>query len=160
MLSRDCMWLWPYGSLHKYVQAFSRYIDQLYINHYDLLRKNESSIWLHQGESGLKKVWQQKSSDKVMLIAFFDSEGMIYPHYCPPGTLVNKDYYLQFFDYLHIHIRRKCLELVGCWILYQNNAHPHASCLMLEYLEKHNIWTMNYPLYGLRMEKIDNCSYR
>ncbi len=31
--------------------------EESWIHHYDPLLKTESSIWLHQGESRLKKVW-------------------------------------------------------------------------------------------------------
>ncbi len=70
---------------------------------------------------------------------------MIYKHYCPFGTRVNKDYYILIFDQLRIHIRRKFLELIGCRILHQDIARWHVARLGLEYLEKHNIWTMTHP---------------
>ncbi len=33
------------------------------------------------------------SLHNVMLIAFFDSCGLVYQHFVPPKTTVNKDYY-------------------------------------------------------------------
>ncbi len=63
--------------------------NESWINHYDPLLKNESSIWLHQNESQLKKVQQRRSAGKVMLIAFFDCKSMIYQHHYLLVTWVN-----------------------------------------------------------------------
>ncbi len=61
-------------------------VDQSWIHQYD--PKCESEAWLCSGESRMKKNCQQKSADKVMLVAFFDCQGMIYQHVCSPITLV------------------------------------------------------------------------
>ncbi len=75
------------------LQLLTRVIttNESWIHHYDPLQKNESSAWLHQGDSWPKKVWQWKSAGKVFLIAFFICKGMIYLHHYPPSTRVNKN---------------------------------------------------------------------
>ncbi len=132
---------------------------ELLIHHYDPLLKNESSVRLHPGESRLKKVWQQKSGGKVILIAFFDCNGMIYQQDCLSRIRMNRDYYIMVLNQLHIYIRRKHPELVGCWILHEDNAHQHMTRLIFEYRERHNIQTMTYSQYSPNLSSLTSgCS--
>ncbi len=80
-----------------------------------------------------QKKCEQKRAGKVRLIALFDRKATINQHYFLVGTWVNNDYYILVLDQLCIHIRRKCLELVGCWILIQDYACPYVTRLVLKY---------------------------
>ncbi len=53
-------------------------------------------------QSSLKKqkVQQQFAVGKVMLIAFFDSRGLVYQHYVTPKTTVYKEYYWDMLEKL------------------------------------------------------------
>ncbi len=75
----------------------------------------------------------------------------ITPHPAP-GWI---DCYVLILDPLHIYIRRKCLELIGCWIPHQDNTCPPLACLGLKYLEKHNIRTINHPPYSPDLSSCD-----
>ncbi len=104
-------------------------------------------FWKTNHSSGCSKVScdrRKYSSGKVLVRSclWLSLKGMIYQHCYPPGTRVTEDYYILILDQLCIHIRKKCPELVGSWILRQNNTHPHVACLVLEYLAKHNIRSM------------------
>ncbi len=57
--------------------------DEAWVHYFNPLIKWESEIWRRKGEPGVKKMRQQKSAGKVMLIAFFDYKGLIYQHFCP-----------------------------------------------------------------------------
>ena len=67
---------------------------------YDPETKQQSSQW--KGPSSLrpKKGHQVWSKTKVMLLAFFDSEGIIHHEYAPNGQTINKEFYLEVLRHL------------------------------------------------------------
>ena len=46
------------------------------------------------GSVDLKKGRQVRSKTNVMLLAFFDSEGIVHHEYAPDGQTINKEFYL------------------------------------------------------------------
>ncbi len=67
--------------------------DELWVYHYYLKMKQQSTCWVKKGSAPPKKVRAQKSQLKIMVITFWDRRGMIYTHYCPAGQTVNTAYY-------------------------------------------------------------------
>ena len=63
--------------------------DESWINCYDPETKRQSSQWKHAGSP--RQARQSKSTNKLLMIAFFDSTGMIYMHWVPTGQTVNKE---------------------------------------------------------------------
>jgi len=47
------------------------------------------------GSIDLKKGRQVRSKTKVMLLVFFDSEGIIHHEYAPDRQIINKEFYLE-----------------------------------------------------------------
>ena len=70
-----------------------------------------------------------RSKTKVMLLAVFDSEGIVHHKYAPDGQTINKEFYLEFLWRLHESVRRKRPEKWqdGDWILHHNNVPAHTS---------------------------------
>ncbi len=52
----------------------------------------ESAHQKSQSSPQKQKVGQQSAVEKVMLIVFFDSNGLVYQHYMTPKTTINKEY--------------------------------------------------------------------
>jgi hypothetical protein len=48
----------------------------------------------------------QKSQNKVMLVTFFDSQGIIHKECIPPGQMANKEYYVEILSRSVQRIRR------------------------------------------------------
>ena len=69
--------------------------DESWIYCYDPETKRQSSQWKHAGCPRPKKARQSKSNNKLLMIPFFDSTGMIYMHWVPTGQTVNKEYYVE-----------------------------------------------------------------
>ena len=76
--------------------------DESWIYCYDPETKRQSSQWPHAGSPRPKKARQSKSTQKLMMISFFDSMGIIYTHWVPTGITVNKEYHNSILvtDYL------------------------------------------------------------
>ena len=69
--------------------------DESWIYCYDPETKRQSSQWKHADSPRPKKARQNKSTNKLLMIPFFDSTGMIYMHWVPTGQTVNKEYYVE-----------------------------------------------------------------
>ena len=67
--------------------------DESWIHHYDPLSKQQSSVWKRSKSPTPKKIRSPLSAGKVILLLFFDAQGMVLQHWVPRGQTVNGDYY-------------------------------------------------------------------
>ena len=124
--------------------------DESWIYCYDPETKRQSSQWKHAGSPRPKKARQSKSTQKLMMIPFFDSMGIIYIHWVPTRITVNKEYYIEVLREFKKRFRRKRPELFesGQWHFHQNNAPVHNSILVKDYLTQMGIKTVPHPPYS------------
>jgi hypothetical protein len=84
--------------------------DESWVFAYDPETKTQSSEW-HTGLSPRRKKSRLvKSKEKVMLIAFFDIDGVVLHEFVPPGQTVNGHFYVLVLQRLRDAIRRKRRE--------------------------------------------------
>ena len=69
--------------------------DESWVYGYDPETKQQSSQWKGPTSPRLKKRRQVRSKTKVMLLAFFDSEGIVHHEYAPGGQIINKEFYVE-----------------------------------------------------------------
>ena len=112
---------------------------------------NRSSVfqWHKRFKEG-RESRQSKSTQKLMMIPFFDSMGIIYIHWVPTGITVNKEYYIEVLREFRKTFRRKRPELFesGQWHFHQDNAPVHKSILVTDYLTQMGIKTVSHPPYS------------
>ena len=65
--------------------------DESWIDCYDPETKRQSSQWKHAGFPRPQKARQSNSTNKLLMITFFHSTGIIYIHWVPTGQTVNKE---------------------------------------------------------------------
>ena len=88
--------------------------DESWIHCYDPETKRQSSQWKHAGSLKPKKARQSKSTQKLLMIPFFDSTGMIFrKRFCR---------------------KRPALFKSAQWHFQQDNAPVHNSILATDYL--------------------------
>ena len=121
--------------------------DESWIYCYDPETKRQSSQWKQAGSTRPKKARQSKSTDKLLMIPFFDSTGMIYMHWVPTGLTVNKEYNVEVLREFKKRFRRKrpALFKSGLWHFHQDNAPVYNSILVTDYLTKMDIKTVCHP---------------
>jgi len=97
----------------------------------DAIGRTQVFDWFCQFKEG-------RSKTKVMLLAFFDSEGIVHHEYPPDGQTNNKEFYLEVLRRLCESVHQKQLEKWqdGDWILHHNNAPAHTSHLVQQFLAK------------------------
>ena len=91
--------------------------------------------------SKTQKAHMQKSKLKMMLICFFDQEGIVHWEFVPPGMTVNADFYCDVLRRLRENVRRKRPQK---WqnqnlIIHHDNAPTHRSFKVSQFLAKNNM---------------------
>jgi len=87
---------------------FSRVItgDKSWILEYDHETKRQSQEWHTADSPHHKKVRMSKFKIKMMLICFFDSQGIIHKEFVPPGQTVNQTFYREVLERLRKRVAR------------------------------------------------------
>jgi len=94
---------------------------------------------------------------KVMLIAFFDMEGIVYYEYVPQSRTVNQQFYLQVLKRLRLAVSRKKPQkrAARAWALHHDNAPAHTAHSIQVFLTSHGIPVVQQPPYSPDMAPCD-----
>jgi len=87
---------------------FLKYIvtgDESWVYGYDPETKQLSPQWKSPTSPRPKKGRQVRSKTKVMLLAFFDSEGIVHHEYAPDEQTINKEFYVEVLRRLRESVR-------------------------------------------------------
>ena len=124
--------------------------DESWIYCYDPETKKQNFQWKHAGSPRLKNVRQSKSTNKLLMIPFYHSTGMIYMHWVPTGQTVNKEYYVEVLREFRKRFlgKRPALFKSGQWHFHQGNAPVHNCILVTDSLTKMGIKTVCHSLYS------------
>ena len=124
--------------------------DESWIFEYDPETKRQSCQWKSPGSPRPKKARMQKSQVKVMLITFFDHQGMVHHEYVPHNQTVNQHFYKEVLTRLMAKIRRKRRELwaSNTWILHHDNAPAHAALSVRQFLATKQVTILDHPPYS------------
>ena len=121
--------------------------EESWIYCYDPETKRQSSQWKYTGSPRPKKARQSKSTDKLLMIPFFD---MIYLRWVPTGQTVNKEYYAGVLREFRkrFHRKRPVLFKSAQWHFQQDNTPVHNSILVTDYLTKMGIKIVRHSPYS------------
>ena len=124
---------------------------------YDPETKQQSSQWKSSGSPRPKKARQARSKIKVMLIVFFDADGIVHQEYAPQDQTVTKEFYLDVTRRLRKAVRRNrpVLRASSRWMLHHDEAPAHTSNLVQQFLTKHGTIQVAHPPYSLDMSPSD-----
>ena len=103
--------------------------DETWVCGYDPEKKRQSSQWKSADSLRPMRACQVQSKVKVMLIVFFDKEGIIHYKYVPQGQTVNQQFYLQVLKCLRLAVSHKRPQewQAGAWALHHDNAPAHTA---------------------------------
>lgn len=124
--------------------------DESWCYQYDPETKRQSSEWRSPSSPRQKKFRFEKSKIKVMLIAFFDCDGLIHHEFLPPNMTINGQFYTEVLDRLRKRIRRvrPHFQQNGSWLLLHDNARPHIALPVRRFLAQHGVVEMQHPPYS------------
>jgi len=96
-----------------------------------------------------KEARMSRSKFKVMLIVFFDIQGIVITEWVPSSQTVNQQYYIEVLTKLRERVTRKRPELlINGWILHQNNAPAHNASYVKQFLANKNNNVLEHPPYS------------
>ncbi len=81
--------------------------DESWISAYDPASKRSTSVWLSPGEERPQKVQQERATIKVMLVLFFDANGIILKRFVPYEHGIDADLYATIMHQLWNAVRHR-----------------------------------------------------
>jgi len=101
--------------------------DESWVFAYEPETKMQSAEWYTASSARPKKSRLVKSKEKVMLIAFFDIDGVMHHEFVPLGQTVNGHFNVQVLQRLRDAVRRKRRDKwQGECFLHHDNAPSHT----------------------------------
>jgi hypothetical protein len=124
--------------------------DETWVYGYDPETKLQSSQWRSPSSPRPKKARQVLSNVKMMLMVFFDIQGLVHCEFVPAGQTVSQHYYKQVSLRLREKVRRQRSQLFQSsrWLLHHNNAPAHTALSIQEFLTKKKIPVVSHPPYS------------
>ena len=112
--------------------------DESWIYVYDPEMRQQSKVWLRQGEPRPLKARREMATAKVMIITFFDARGMIYFEYVQRPQTVNQAVFRGIFQRFHDAYQRRCPHAAvrGRHFIHLDNATPHTANLTLALIQR------------------------
>lgn len=131
--------------------------DETWCFKYDPDTKRQSEQWKSKGEPKPQKLRFQKSRIKTMLITFYDSKGVVHKEFVPEGETVNGEFYLGVLHRLWSRIVRVRPEYPAGKQLFllHDNAPPHKTLKVREFLNKKQICLIAHPPYSPDLSPCD-----
>ncbi len=118
--------------------------------------KQASRQWLGAVEDCPQKVCIEQSTQKAMLILFFDRHGPVFKQWVPNGAGVNKHLYLRVMKGLREAVCRRRPTHQNDWVLLHDNAPAHTATIVVDWLRDNQIERVPHPGY---CPDISPCDY-
>ena len=111
--------------------------------------KRQSREWKSYKSPRPVKARKSKSKVKMMLIVFFDIQGIVHFEFLPQGQTVNQTVYKEILPRLVRSVRdkRRSLWEAYTWTLHHDNAPAHTALNIRQFLAERNIATLEHPPY-------------
>jgi len=124
--------------------------DETWCFVYDPTTKRQSTEWVGETSSRQKKLRFQKSRVKIMLVIFFDLQGVIHKEFVPEGETTNAVYYKGVMERLLNRIRcvRPGMCESGVWFLLHYNAPSHNETIVKQFLAQRKVTVLDLPQYS------------
>ena len=120
--------------------------DESRVFAYDPETKMQSAKWHTASSPQPKKSCLVKSKETVMLITFFDIDGVVHREFIPPGQTVNGHFYVQVLQRLCDAVWRKRHDKwQGEWFLHHDNATSHTSLVAQQFVTEKSIPIITQP---------------
>jgi histone-lysine N-methyltransferase SETMAR len=121
--------------------------DETWIHHYEPESKRQSMEWKHPQSPTKEKLKSQPSAGKLMLTAFWDSQGPVLEHHQEKGPTINSARCSEMLTEdlkPKLRIKRRGLLSKGVVILH-DNARPHTSAHTADTLQKLRFEVLKHP---------------
>ncbi len=126
--------------------------NETWVFAYEPTRKQQSATWLAAGDPRHSKVRKELSVWKVMLIVFWDLQGIIHREFVPQGETMDSPMYRQALRNLcgSMHCKKPNLwhnHRHQFWLQHDGGG-PHRVCIILDYCHDKDIQLVPHPPYS------------
>jgi histone-lysine N-methyltransferase SETMAR len=119
-------------------------MDESWVHFYDPKTPKELQMWKNPNSPRPKAVKSARFVNKVVLIAFFDSRGMVYYHYLKKRSTVNGNHFIKS---RRKAISRAQIRLNSQPLLLYDNAPCHRSREVNDFLTENGVQVVPHPPY-------------
>ncbi len=136
--------------------------DKSWMLCYDPASKRATCEWLAPRQQHPPKPRSNLAEQCVMLVAFFDKEGVVHREFIPRGLGIGGHIYQGILQRLHQSIRRRCPQKFATnqWILQHDGAPAHHAWLVQEFIQNNNIHVLPTQLIPqIWLHAITFCSH-
>lgn len=124
--------------------------DESWFYHRKIGSKQASKAWVAEGQPPPTLVRRQQNEQKTMFVIFFMTTGPMLIHYLSSGTSINAVYYRD--ECLERLVKNLCEKRPSAKTrgikLHHDNARPHVSNIVLDYLRQAKVNIMAHPPYS------------
>ena len=112
--------------------------------------KQGSRQWIRQGSERPQIVRKEQSTPKVMLICFFDLQGVMHHEWVLDGHGIDRHAYLAFMINLREAVRRRRPEQwrQQNWVILHDNVPAHRAGIVQDWLRDRDIDQLPHPGYS------------
>jgi histone-lysine N-methyltransferase SETMAR len=136
-------------------------MDETMVSYHTPETKKQSKQWIKKGQPGPIKARVHASRTKQMLLAFFDSKGLIYTNIVPRGSMVNATYIVKALGTFMQHLKKKRPAMVSQeWFFHWDNAPVHTAAVVKTWLAANNIQLLQHPPYSPDLAPADFFLFR
>ena len=113
--------------------------DESWIRYYDPPSQLEAKVWKRLREQTPTRLHQERSAGKIMMIIFWDKDGVLLTEYLLRGTTINGTYYASIIERLRSVILEKERGKVSPRVLLlDDDAFIHMFTLLFDRLASLN----------------------
>ncbi len=119
--------------------------------------KRSTSAWLRSNKRRPHKVSKDQYVCKVMLIVFWNVQGVIHKEFVPDGKGVDRHVYLCTMRELWEKLHRRCPQLwrMQSFWLHHDGAPAHQADIVVNFLQADNTKILPHPPYSLDLAPSD-----
>ena len=123
--------------------------DEFWTHHYDPLSQLEAKVWKRLGEQTPTRLHQERSAGKIMMIIFWDKDGVLFTEYLPRGTTINGPCYASIIERLRSIIVEKRHGKVSRGVPLLHGSAPIDKCKIVEAtIRQTGFVELNHPAYS------------
>ena len=124
-------------------------MDKTLVSYHTPLTKKQSKQWILKGQPGPIKAKVQASRTKQMVLAFFDSKGLIYSNIVPRGVTVNAAYIVKALASFMKNLKQKRPYMAaGDWWFHWENPPVHTAASVKNWLAARGVQMLEHPPYS------------
>ncbi len=136
--------------VRQYPTVLSKVVtmDESWVYQYDPEMKQHSKQWLHKNDPRPIKAIRARATGKVLLVSFFDSQGVVYYEYT--NKTIGSKTFIPIMEHFLAAFRKRRPKgrMRGHLLLHMDNAPAHTADPTRRFLERNKVQRIPHPPYS------------